>query len=198
MPDFVKENNKIGVDFFVYLIIYQQERVMRPSGAGKRLQISYWPQEPREAEMQFTKAEEYGVFGVLYLAEAEQYRVTPLSEISKAQGIPEKFLAKIFQSLSKAGIVRSHRGVRGGFTLAKDPQAVTVKDVLETIQGPYHLLKCTEGIAACDRKDIDFCALREVLVIAEQKLVSVFEHFTLSDLVIWQRSGRPPQKAASI
>ena len=146
--------------------------------------------------MQFTKAEEYGMFGVLYLADADRSKVIPLSEISQAQDIPEKFLAKIFQSLSKAGIVRSHRGVRGGFTLAKSPEQISMKEVLETIQGPYHLMKCTESIAACDRADIEFCALREVLVIAEQKLVSVFEHYTLADLANWQKSKVKLAKSA--
>ena len=137
--------------------------------------------------MQFTKAEEYGVFGVLYLAERDRDSVTPLSEISEAQNIPEKFLAKIFQSLSKAGIIRSHRGVRGGFTLARDPKGITVKEVLETIQGPYHLMKCIPDPSACTNNRANFCALREVLQIAENKLVSVFEHYTVADLAKWER-----------
>jgi Rrf2 family protein len=145
--------------------------------------------------MQFTKAEEYGMFGVIYLAEAERNRVVPLSEISQAQDIPEKFLAKIFQSLSKNGVVRSHRGVRGGFTLAKDPREITMKEVLETIQGPYHLMKCTEDKSTCTKDPDEFCALREVLVIAERRLISAFEEFTLADLVDWQRTGTPPAKA---
>ena len=74
--------------------------------------------------MQFTKAEEYGMLGVIYLAEKDITSITPLSEISEAKNIPEKFLAKIFQSLSRSGIVRSHRGVRGGFALSKDPAKI--------------------------------------------------------------------------
>jgi Rrf2 family protein len=137
--------------------------------------------------MQFTKAEEYGMFGVLYLADRDRSRVTPLSEISQAQDIPEKFLAKIFQSLSKAGIIRSHRGVRGGFTLAKSPEEISVKEVLETIQGPYHLMKCLNDVSACTNGRSEFCALREVLLIAEKQLVSVFEQFSLADLARWQK-----------
>lgn len=137
--------------------------------------------------MQFTKAEEYGMFGVLYLADRDRNTVTPLSEISQAQEIPEKFLAKIFQSLSKAGIIRSHRGVRGGFTLAKSPDEISVKEVLETIQGPYHLMKCLNDVSACTNGRTDFCALREVLLIAEKQLVTVFEQFTLADLARWQK-----------
>jgi Rrf2 family iron-sulfur cluster assembly transcriptional regulator len=137
--------------------------------------------------MQFTKAEEYGIFGVLYLADRDRSVVTPLSEISKAQNIPEKFLAKIFQSLSKSGIIRSHRGVRGGFTLAKDPSEISVKEVLETIQGPYHLMKCLGDFKSCTMNKTDFCPLREILMVAEKRLVSVFDEYTLSDLVKWEK-----------
>jgi Rrf2 family protein len=134
--------------------------------------------------MQFTKAEEYGMLGVLYLAEKPSESVTPLSEISEAKEIPEKFLAKIFQSLSRAGIVRSHRGVRGGFTLAKNPASVTIKEVLEAIQGPYHLMKGNE-----DNGDKDeYCPLRELMTMAEHRLVEVFESHTLLDLIKWQKA----------
>jgi Rrf2 family protein len=142
--------------------------------------------------MQFTKAEEYGVFGVLYLAETNGSRVVPLSEISQAKDIPEKFLAKIFQSLSKNGIIRSHRGVRGGFTLARDPKAITLKEVLETIQGPYHLMRCTEDKSACIKDPSEYCAIREVLIIAEERLTDVFNRYTLADMVTWQNTEQPP------
>jgi len=148
--------------------------------------------------MQFTKAEEYGMFGVLYLAETDRSRVVPLSEISQAKDIPEKFLAKIFQSLSKSGIIRSHRGVHGGFSLTKDPAEVTVKDVLEVIQGPYHLMRCTEDMRACPKEPCQFCAVREVMVLAEKRLLSVFSEFTLTDLVKWQKTETPPAKALTV
>ena len=138
--------------------------------------------------MQFTKAEEYGMHGVIYLAQKDRSVVTPLSEISEAQRIPEKFLAKIFQSLSKAGIVRSHRGVRGGFTLAMDPDNIRVKDVLETIQGPYHLMKDNGEPNPCHVHEDGFCALRELILIAEKKLVEVFEDHTLADMLKWQEA----------
>lgn len=137
--------------------------------------------------MQFTKAEEYGMAGVLFLAERDRELVTPLSEISEARNIPEKFLAKIFQSLSRSGIVRSHRGVRGGFTLRRDPAEITVKDVLEAIQGPYHLMKNTGDLNG--RGGGDFCAIRELLLIAEGKLLEVFESHTLANLLQWQEEG---------
>jgi Rrf2 family transcriptional regulator, iron-sulfur cluster assembly transcription factor len=137
--------------------------------------------------MQFTKAEEYGILGVIYLAEKDMNKVTPLSEISNAQDIPEKFLAKIFQSLSKTGIIRSHRGVRGGFSLAKEPDDIGILDILEAIQGPYHLMKCTNNRSVCEKEG--FCSLRELLVMAEDQLVSVFGKYTLNDLKDWQQNS---------
>ena len=138
--------------------------------------------------MQFTKAEEYGLLGVMYLAEKEPGLVTPLSEISQAQEIPEKFLAKIFQSLSRSGIVRSHRGVRGGFTLSKDPSETTVKEVLESIHGPYHLVKCIDDSGIC--KKSDYCGIKELLKIAEDKLIAILSEHTLSDLVKWEKDHK--------
>ncbi len=136
--------------------------------------------------MQFTKAEEYGMQGVLHLAVKGQGKVTPLSEISEAREIPEKFLAKIFQALSRSGILRSHRGVRGGFTLAKEPCDITVKDVLESIQGPYHLTKCIPDPDSCPRAPR--CAMRDLLATAEKQMLDVFVGHTLEDLVSLERS----------
>ncbi len=137
--------------------------------------------------MQFTKAEEYGIFGVLHLAQKGASEVVPLSEISEEQNIPEKFLAKIFQSLSQGGIIRSHRGVRGGFTLARDPKDITIKEILETIQGPYHLIKCLPDMDACANGKTGFCALRELVLVAETRLISTFEEFSVADLASWDR-----------
>ena len=96
--------------------------------------------------------------------------------------------------MSKAGIIRSHRGVRGGFTLARNAKEITVKDVLETIQGPYHLMKCLHDPSACAEEMTDRCALREVVMLAEKKLVEVFETYTIADLAEWQNNNAVTEK----
>lgn len=144
--------------------------------------------------MQFTKAEEYGMKGVLFLAEKEKNSITPLSEISGAKNIPEKFLAKIFQSLSRTGIVRSHRGVRGGFTLSRDPREINVKEVLEAIQGPYHLMKCIKDMEVCEESKN--CAIRDLLVTAENKMIEVFESHSLADMI--QKQKEKTEQAATM
>lgn len=140
--------------------------------------------------MQFTKAEEYGIFGILYLAEQPVGRVTPLSEISETQDVPEKFLAKIFQSLAKAGVIRSHRGVKGGFSLGRQPDRITIREVLEDIQGPYYIAECLNGNSSCKRSN---CPLQPLLHKVQTAIVGVFEDHTIADLMGWQKEFKPPQ-----
>jgi Rrf2 family protein len=134
--------------------------------------------------MQFTKAEEYGIFGVLYLADQPADRITPLSEISETQGVPEKFLAKIFQSLSKSGLVRSHRGVKGGFSLGRPADQISIREIVEDIQGPYLISKCLHADDVCFRKD---CPIKLLLYKAQDALTDVFAKHTVADLLAWQK-----------
>jgi len=138
--------------------------------------------------MQFTKAEAYGIFGVIYLADQPAGKITPLSEISEAQDVPEKFLAKIFQSLSKSGLVRSHRGVKGGFSLGRPANEISFREIVEVIHGPYFLAKCFNVEEICDRGE---CPIQYLLEKAQDALLEVFEQYTVGDLLHWQKTGRP-------
>ena len=140
--------------------------------------------------MQFTKAEAYGIFGVIYLADQPAGKVTPLSEISEAQDVPEKFLAKIFQSISKSGVIRSHRGVKGGFSLAKPADQITFREIVEIIHGPYFLAKCFNVEEFCDRED---CSVKLLLEKAQVALMEIFEKYTVADLLKWQKQGKASQ-----
>ena len=131
--------------------------------------------------MVLTRAGDYGVFGVIYLAKQPKGKIVSLSEVSKAEDIPEKFLAKIFQSLTRVGLLISHRGARGGFSLARPANKITVKELLEAIQGPICFSKCLSELEDCDRKDV--CELRKVLQKAQDYTVEVLTQNTLADLV---------------
>jgi len=131
--------------------------------------------------MELTKAGDYGVFGVIYLAKQPQGRIVSLSEVSKAENIPEKFLAKIFQSLTRSGLIRSHRGAGGGFSLAKPANKITVKELLESIQGPIFFTKCLSNLYDCDRKEI--CKLRNLWKKAQDYSMKILTQKTLADLI---------------
>jgi Rrf2 family protein len=134
--------------------------------------------------MQFTRSEEYGILGIMYLATQPKGKVTPLSEISERQHVPEKFLAKIFQSLCRSGLVRSHRGVRGGFTLGKASDKITVKEVIESIQGPFYFSKSL--MEPLNGQSPAMLSLRKFLERAQGSLLKVFSSHTIKDLTDWQ------------
>jgi len=91
--------------------------------------------------MQFTRASDYAVRVLSYLANADG-SVLRAQSIAAATEIPESFLAKILGQLGRAGMVMSHRGARGGFILAVDAGAVTLLDVVEAMEGPLRLNLC--------------------------------------------------------
>ena len=85
--------------------------------------------------MYVTRKADYAIRCVLHLSRQPE-ALSSVEDISKAMLVPKTFLAKILQSLMKAGIVSSTRGVKGGFRLAKSPKDITLLEVIEAIQGP--------------------------------------------------------------
>lgn len=98
--------------------------------------------------MQITREADYAIRCVLYLSEP-QGRVIMVDEIAKAKKIPKSFLAKILQKLAKVGIVKSFRGVKGGFQLAKKPKSISLLDVIEAIDGTVAMNRCAIDKRMC-------------------------------------------------
>jgi len=135
--------------------------------------------------MRVTRAEEYAIIGLLYLAQQPAERFVMVDEICEAEGIPRSFLAKIFQTLVKGGLVQSHRGAGGGFALARPPAQVNLLHVFNCVQGAFALQKCVtddpECVVSHDR--LRSCVLCGVFNEAQAKVNEVFSHTTLADLV---------------
>jgi len=131
--------------------------------------------------VKLTRGADYGLLGIVYLASQPRERVVLISEVAEAQGVPESYLAKIFQDLAKAGLVRSHRGARGGFTLARSPHEITLRQVIEAIEGPVALNRCLdprEGCASSAR-----CPLCGALAEVQRSLISALDAVTLHSLI---------------
>ena len=131
--------------------------------------------------MKLTRGGEYGIRGVLYIARQEAGKVSMLSVIAKVQDVPPRFLAKIFQALAKAGVVKSHRGAKGGFSLARSAADVTIKDVIEAVEGPIHLNVCLANPGECDRAQM--CPIHAVWEEAQQKMMEVLARTSIAELV---------------
>ncbi len=131
--------------------------------------------------MQITRSGEYGLKGLVFLARQPPERLVLVSEVSKEERIPETFLAKIFQRLSKAGLLRSSRGAKGGFALKKPAGLITMREVIEAIDGPIALSPCLRKKGECDEEEL--CPIYPVWSKAQRELFQVLDNTTVEDLV---------------
>lgn len=130
--------------------------------------------------MRLTRGADYGTRGIIYLARRPTNAVVLVGEIASAEELSESYLAKIFQDLAKEGLVRSHRGAKGGFSLARPPEQITLRQIIEAIEGPIAINRCLAPWEGCER--IDTCPVYPVLARAQDQLLTVLDATTLSDL----------------
>ena len=130
--------------------------------------------------MQITRSGEYGLRGLVFLAKKPPDKVRLVSEVSKEQNIPETFLAKIFQCLSKTGLLQSIRGSNGGFTLGKPPHQITMREVIEAIEGPIAFNRCLIREGECKEEEV--CTLHQVWREAQDRFLEILDRTTMEDL----------------
>jgi Rrf2 family protein len=99
--------------------------------------------------MQITRQADYALRAMLYLAQLEPTKRAATSQIAEEQHIPPSFLAKIISQLSIAGLIHTSRGARGGVSLARAPEDISILEVVEAIDGPIMLNECTHSAGAC-------------------------------------------------
>lgn len=100
--------------------------------------------------MEFGLLEDYAVRMVLFLSRNPQ-KVASRAEIGEAMDIPLSVIARLGQTLEKAGIVEIHRGKKGGYRLRKAPDQITLLEVLESFVGKISLNRCVDNPRLCSR-----------------------------------------------
>jgi Rrf2 family protein len=131
--------------------------------------------------MQITRQADYAVRAVHYLAQLGSEQRAATSQIAQEQRIPPSFLAKIVSQLSVAGLLQTSRGARGGVSLARPADQISLLEVVEAIDGPILLNECVadHGGTCVFGED---CPMRPVWCDAQVELVerlkaTTFNHF---------------------
>ncbi|MCL5038066.1 MAG: Rrf2 family transcriptional regulator [Chloroflexi bacterium] len=95
----------------------------------------------------------YAIRGLADLASNGKDGPISIREIAERQEVSVDYMEQLFHKLMKAGIIKSFRGLKGGYQLAKDPGDISIKDILEIVEGPLCLVNCEEmeGSQACPR-----------------------------------------------
>lgn len=131
--------------------------------------------------LQLTRDGEYAVRAVLHLSAQLEGSVSLISEIAEAQEVPKSYLSKIMQHLVKAGLVKSKRGAKGGFFLARGPHQITMRQAIEAVEGPIFLNICLIKKGECHRDE--FCPVHLVWQEAQRRLFEVLDGKTMAQLV---------------
>ena len=135
------------------------------------------------------------------MAMHKNHRVVLVSEIGQAQHIPISYLAKVFRILAKTGVVRSFRGSKGGYSLVRSPDEITLAEVVEAMEGSVAMFQSMGERRGC--KAGAECKIRETFQAARDRMYEVLEEVTFQDLVddALQRAdamewlvGNPPHK----
>ena len=128
--------------------------------------------------MQITRQADYALRAMVYLAQMEPNTRAATSQIAEEQRIPPSFLAKIISQLSIAGLIHTSRGARGGVSLARPPEAISVLEVVEAIDGPLMLNECSQDSNSCPFGDS--CPLRPLWCETQSEMVNSLRKTTFA------------------
>ena len=124
---------------------------------------------------------------LLYLS-GHPDKVAMVDEISREMATPKSFLAKILQKLVKAGVVRSFRGVKGGFQLNRAPKDISLLDVIEATEGVVALNACAVDSSVCGFSGT--CGVHTVWVTLRGEVNDLLRKHTFADIAEATRKSR--------
>jgi len=123
----------------------------------------------------------YGVRMMLELAFNYGNGPAFLKDIAAKEEISEKYLSQLVIPLKAAGLINSIRGAHGGYILAKEPSEISLKNIIEVLEGNLDLVNCIKDSSSCNR--VSGCITRGVWTKLGDKVKEVLGSFTLGDLV---------------
>jgi len=131
--------------------------------------------------MKLSTRARYGVR--LMVALAFNYNKGPvfLKEVAKGENISEKYLSLIIIPLRRIGLVNSIRGAHGGYLLAKDPSQITMKEIIDVLEGDCSLVDCVKNPSTCPR--VPICSSHDIWEIIGKKISETLNSVTLDMLV---------------
>lgn len=129
----------------------------------------------------------YGLRAILQVADAWGREPVPVSAISQTQEISGKYLEQVIGALRRAELVTSRKGVRGGYTLARDPKDISLWEIITALDNQTALVDCVLEPEVCDRADD--CLTRSIWTLLSRRMEEFWSSFTLADLLVTMREA---------
>ncbi len=131
--------------------------------------------------LRLTNAGDYAIRSMIFIASLPEESVVLRSEICESQKIPSSFMAKILRSLVRAQLLRSTRGVNGGFSLARATEEISLLDILVAIEGPLSLTDCVPNPEDCIHSAN--CPANAVWFRVQESIEDILKSTSLEELV---------------
>jgi FeS assembly SUF system regulator len=131
--------------------------------------------------LRISKLTDYGIVLLATLAEAGHGATHNARELAEATALPLPMVSKILKSLAQEGFLHSHRGSKGGYGLARSPEAIRVSDIIAALEGPIALMACSAGPGRCEQESR--CRVRHPWQRIHQTIHQALEQVTLAQLV---------------
>ena len=145
-----------------------------------------------------TKKSKYGLKAMLMLADQSGQGPVLVADLADRQRLPKKFLEAILLELKRHGLLHSKKGRGGGYLLSREPEAVTVGQVIRVLEGPLALVPCVSQTAymRCDEcPDEKTCGVRLAMKDVRDATAEILDHMTLADLNERLTPGRRRRRA---
>lgn len=126
--------------------------------------------------MKYSKATDYALHTVLYLARNPAEKNMGVKELAEKQNVSPTYLSKILNKLVKENMIHSSTGVNGGYSLNPHWQNISFLDIIQAIEGKTSLFDC------CLNSNPE-CSIKKVMLAAEKKLEEELKNQKIADLV---------------
>jgi len=123
----------------------------------------------------------YGLRAILQIAANHGGDPVPISAIAETQEISGKYLEQVVGTLRRADLIRSRKGVKGGYTLTKEPADINLWEIINALDSHTSLVDCVLEPDVCERSDA--CLTRSIWTLLSARMKEFWSSFTLEDLI---------------
>lgn len=136
--------------------------------------------------MKLSTKGKYGLYAMFYLAQHAGNGPQPLKAVAEI-GVPEDYLEQLLGNLRRAGLVTTVRGAQGGYQLAKEPDEITVGDIIDATEGPLSISECLSDEGSCHRAGQ--CRTRRVWEYLSNSINDLLQSISLKDMLEQEEFG---------
>lgn len=133
-------------------------------------------------DMQFNQATDYAFRVIMHLAGLPEGAIVKSQMIAEEQNIPIGFLQKIMRVLTQGEVVKSYRGIDGGFALAKPAVDISLLDIITIMEGPVNLQRCLKVNDACSKGCVPQCPVHAALAVIQNDLIQALSKVNFAKL----------------